>query len=59
MRDTFRDMPPVGGYEAIRYKRNLPTRGPGALAILGGVTAITAFGFYRLALGSYEKRQVL
>ncbi|KAJ8453622.1 hypothetical protein ONZ45_g19638 [Pleurotus djamor] len=35
-----RDMPPAGGFESVKYKRNLPVRGPGALAILGGVTAV-------------------
>ncbi|KAF5322789.1 hypothetical protein D9619_000608 [Psilocybe cf. subviscida] len=50
------DMPPAGGFEAVKYKRNLPTRGPGAYAILGGVTAICAYGFYRLGLGNLERR---
>lgn len=51
-------MPPAGGFEAIKYRRNLPLRGPGAYVILGGVTAISAYGFYKWALGAYEKRQV-
>ena len=51
-----RDMPPVGGFENVRYKRNLPFRGPGALAILGGVTAVCAYGFYRVGLGNLERR---
>lgn len=51
-------MPPPGGFEAIKYKRNLPFRGPGALAILGGVAAISAFGFYRYGQGVLEMRYV-
>ena len=51
-----RDMPPVGGFENVRYKRNLPFRGPSALVILGGVTAVCAYGFYRVGLGNLEKR---
>ena len=51
-----RDMPPAGGFENVKYKRNLPFRGPGGLAILGGVTAICAYGFYRVGLGNLEKR---
>ena len=51
-----RDMPPVGGFESIKYKRNLPFRGPGAYVILGGVTAICAYGFYRLGKGNLERR---
>lgn len=49
-------MPPAGGFEAIKYKRNLPFRGPSGLVILGGVTAVCAYGFYRLGQGNLEKR---
>ena len=56
---VHRDMPPAGGFESVKYKRNLPVRGPGALAILGGVTAVCAYGFYRLGKGNLEKRQVV
>lgn len=51
-------MPPPGGFESVKYKRNLPFRGPGALAILGGVTLVSAYGFYRLGKGNLEKRYV-
>lgn len=51
-----RDMPPAGGFEAIRYKRNLPFRGPSGIVILGGVTALCAYGFYRVGQGNLEKR---
>ncbi|KAF9006610.1 GRIM-19 protein-domain-containing protein [Cyathus striatus] len=53
-----RDLPPPGGFEAVKYKRNLPLRGPGSYAILGGVTAICAYGFYRVGQGSLEKREL-
>ena len=53
-----RDMPPPGGFEPVKYKRNLPIRGPSGLAILGGVTAVCAYGFYRLGKGNLEKRYV-
>ncbi|KAF8622097.1 hypothetical protein AX15_007235 [Amanita polypyramis BW_CC] len=49
------DMPPAGGFETVKYKRNLPMKGPGAYAILGGVTAICAYGFYRLGKGNLER----
>jgi hypothetical protein len=52
-------MPPAGGFDAVRYKRNLPFRGPGGLVILGGVTAVCAYGFYRLGKGNLEKRWVI
>ena len=51
-------MPPAGGYETIRYKRNLPFRGPGGAVVIGAVTAICAYGFYRVGLGNLEKRWV-
>ena len=53
-----RDMPPPGGFEPVKYKRNLPLRGPSGLVILGGVTAVCAYGFYRLGKGNLEKRYV-
>ncbi|KAG6378617.1 hypothetical protein JVT61DRAFT_12885 [Boletus reticuloceps] len=49
-------MPPPGGFEAVRYKRNLPFRGPSGLAILGAVTAVCAYGFYRVGKGNLERR---
>ena len=49
-------MPPEGGFPAIKYKRNLPFRGPSGVVILGAVTAICAFGFYRVAQGNLERR---
>ncbi|KAJ3797963.1 hypothetical protein GGU11DRAFT_31436 [Lentinula aff. detonsa] len=52
-------MPPPGGFEAVKYKRNLPFRGPGAVVILGGVAAISAFGFYRYGQGALEKSLIL
>ena len=51
-------MPPPGGFEPVKYKRNLPLRGPSGLVILGGVTAVCAYGFYRLGKGNLEKRYV-
>ena len=51
-----RDMPPPGGFEAVKYKRNLPFRGPSGLVILGAVTAVCAYGFYRVGKGNLERR---
>lgn len=53
-----RDMPPPGGFEAVKYKRNLPFRGPSGLVILGAVTAVCAYGFYRVGKGNIERRYV-
>lgn len=52
-------MPPSGGFEALRYKRNLPFRGPSGVMMLLGVTAVSAFGFWRLGKGNLERRCVL
>lgn len=49
-------MPPPGGFEAVRYKRNLPIRGPGGYIVLAAVAAICGFGFYRVGLGNLERR---
>jgi hypothetical protein len=51
-------MPPPGGFEPVKYKRNIPMRGPGGLVILLGITAVCGYGFYRVGLGNLEKRQV-
>lgn len=56
---SARDMPPPGGFETLKYKRNLPFRGPSGVMMLLGVTAISAFGFYRLGKGNLERRCVL
>ncbi|KAG6336587.1 hypothetical protein ID866_2496 [Astraeus odoratus] len=49
-------MPPPGGFEAVKYKRNLPFRGPSGLVILGAVTAVCTYGFYRVGKGNLERR---
>ncbi|KAK4052175.1 hypothetical protein OIV83_002470 [Microbotryomycetes sp. JL201] len=52
------DMPPSGGFEPVKYKRNLPTRGPGGAVVFGAVFAVCAFGFWRVGLGNLEKREL-
>jgi NADH dehydrogenase (ubiquinone) 1 alpha subcomplex subunit 13 len=48
------DLPPVGGFEAIRYKRNLPARGPpGYIFFLVGAAAI-AYGLYKVGDGNQK-----
>ncbi|KAF9238755.1 GRIM-19 [Melanogaster broomeanus] len=51
-------MPPPGGFEAVKYKRNLPFRGPSGLVILGAVTTVCAYGFYRVGKGNLERREL-
>lgn len=49
-------MPPKGGYESVRYKRNLPMRGPSGIMIFAGCFAVCSFGFWRYGQGMIEKR---
>lgn len=53
---SIRDLPPEGGFEALKYKRSLPFRGPSGLVLLLGTLGICTFGFYRFGLGAMEKR---
>ncbi|KAF8607504.1 hypothetical protein BDV93DRAFT_466913 [Ceratobasidium sp. AG-I] len=51
-------MPPPGGFEAIKYKRSLPFRGPSGAVLLASIGAICAFGFYRVGQGNLERREL-
>ena len=51
-----RDLPPSGGYQPIRYKRNLPGKNPSGVAIFGSILAICGYGFYKVAQGNLEQR---
>ncbi|CAG8497611.1 10688_t:CDS:2 [Scutellospora calospora] len=52
------DLPRPGGFPSVRYKRNLPQRGPSGLVIFTVIGAISAFGFYRIGQGNLEKREL-
>ncbi|KIY69705.1 hypothetical protein CYLTODRAFT_488657 [Cylindrobasidium torrendii FP15055 ss-10] len=49
------DLPPAGGFAELKYKRNLPNKGPGSVVFLLGVGALSAFGFWRLGKSNQEK----
>jgi NADH dehydrogenase (ubiquinone) 1 alpha subcomplex subunit 13 len=49
-------MPPAGGFEGIKYRRNLAGTRISALTILGAVAVISGFGFYRYGQGILERR---
>ncbi|RLV89691.1 NADH dehydrogenase ubiquinone 1 alpha subcomplex subunit 13 [Spathaspora sp. JA1] len=55
----MQDLPPVGGYEPIQWKRNIPSRGFSGTVYFWGITAIMAFGFYRYYKGVDEQRELL
>ncbi|KAI1826367.1 NADH-ubiquinone oxidoreductase subunit [Xylaria intraflava] len=52
------DMPPVGGYRPVQYKRNLPASGfrPGTWLLAMGV--VMTFGFYKLGQGIKEQQEL-
>ncbi|KAJ4388177.1 hypothetical protein N0V93_008784 [Gnomoniopsis smithogilvyi] len=52
------DMPPVGGYGDVQYKRNLPARGfkPATLLLLG--SGVMLFGWYKFGAGAREQREL-
>lgn len=52
------DLPPAEGFSEVKYRRYLPKRGPSGLVILAGVTAISAFGFYKVFQGNLERREL-
>ncbi|EGW30975.1 uncharacterized protein SPAPADRAFT_62877 [Spathaspora passalidarum NRRL Y-27907] len=55
----MQDLPPVGGYEPIQWKRNIPARGFSGNVYFWGITAFMAFGFYRYYKGVDEQRELL
>ncbi|KAI9628448.1 hypothetical protein KEM48_011607 [Puccinia striiformis f. sp. tritici PST-130] len=46
------------GYEPIKFKRNLPIRGPSGSLIMSGVFVTCLYGFYRYGQGNLEKREL-
>ncbi|SPO05521.1 related to NADH-ubiquinone oxidoreductase B16.6 subunit [Cephalotrichum gorgonifer] len=51
------DMPPVGGYGPVQYKRNIPSLGvrPRTYLLVGG--AIMVYGWYKLVVGIRETNE--
>ncbi|KAF1810586.1 hypothetical protein P152DRAFT_467643 [Eremomyces bilateralis CBS 781.70] len=52
------DMPPVGGYGAVQYRRNLPTRGFRPAWYLVGMGLVMTFGFYKYGVGVREHNEL-
>ncbi|KAI1809265.1 NADH-ubiquinone oxidoreductase subunit [Poronia punctata] len=52
------DMPPVGGYGPVQYKRNLPAAGfrPGTWLVAMGL--VMTYGFYKLGVGIKEQKEL-
>ena len=49
------ELPPKGGYPAIVYARNIPTRGPSGIALFLGGAAVMGYGFYRVIMGNRKR----
>ncbi|GBL52431.1 hypothetical protein ACI3LY_001314 [Candidozyma auris] len=54
----MQDLPPIGGYQPIQWKRNIPSRGFRPSIYFWGITGIIAFGFYRFYKGVDEQREL-
>ncbi|RDL31828.1 Uncharacterized protein BP5553_09230 [Venustampulla echinocandica] len=52
------DLPPVGGYGPVQYKRNIPARGFRPGLVLMGVGALMTYGFYKLGTGIREHNEL-
>ncbi|KAF5101061.1 hypothetical protein D0Z03_000686 [Geotrichum reessii] len=52
------DLPPIGGYEPIQWKRNLPSRGFRPIVYFLGLTAICSYGFYKIIDGIHERNEL-
>jgi hypothetical protein len=50
------DMPPVGGYNPVQYKRNLPVRGFRPAVYLIGTGVLMTYGFWRVGQGIREHK---
>lgn len=52
------DLPPAQGYGTIRYKRNLPFKGPSGAMLFAIVGGLTTFGQWHQKRKKAEKRYV-
>ncbi|KAF2008213.1 hypothetical protein P154DRAFT_558478 [Amniculicola lignicola CBS 123094] len=52
------DMPPVGGYGPVLYKRNLPARGFRPAFYLLATAGIMGYGFWRVGQGIRESNEL-
>ncbi|KAK3690981.1 hypothetical protein LTR37_018934 [Vermiconidia calcicola] len=52
------DMPPMGGYEPVQYRRNLPVRGFRPATYLFAIAGVMTYGFYRMGQGIREQNEL-
>lgn len=54
----MQDLPPIGGYEPIQWKRNIPARGFRPVAYFWIFTGVMGLGYYRYYKGVDEQREL-
>ncbi|KAI9823509.1 MAG: hypothetical protein M1826_007721 [Phylliscum demangeonii] len=52
------DLPPVGGYDRIQYRRNIPARGFRPSVYIYGVIGVMTYGFYKVGIGIRERNEL-
>ncbi|PBP23031.1 NADH-ubiquinone oxidoreductase [Diplocarpon rosae] len=52
------DLPPIGGYGPVQYKRNLPARGFRPSVLLLVMAGTMTFGFYKVGKGIREQNEL-
>ena len=55
---TVQDLPPIGGYEPIQWKRHLPSRGFRPKVWFGLLLGICSYGFYKTIQSIQERREL-
>ena len=53
----MQDMPPPGGFPAVRFARRIPNTGPSGVAIFTVSALVIGFGFYRVGQGNLYRRE--
>ncbi|CAK7909382.1 hypothetical protein CAAN1_24S01574 [[Candida] anglica] len=54
----MQDLPPIGGYEPVQWKRNIPSRGFRPVIYFWGIVGFMGYGFYRFYQGVDEQREL-
>lgn len=54
----MQDLPPIGGYEPVQWKRNIPSRGFRPVIYFWLFTGVMGLGYYRYYQGVDEQREL-
>eukprot|EP00241_Pyramimonas_parkeae_P009345 CAMPEP_0114256966 /NCGR_PEP_ID=MMETSP0058-20121206/18462_1 /TAXON_ID=36894 /ORGANISM="Pyramimonas parkeae, CCMP726" /LENGTH=145 /DNA_ID=CAMNT_0001371623 /DNA_START=110 /DNA_END=547 /DNA_ORIENTATION=+ len=55
---AVQDMPPPGGFPAVRFARRLPNTGPSGAAVFAVSALIMGYGFYKVGQGNIYRRHL-